>query len=91
MSWNVSYICDLELILSTLTNCKDIVCAVNIQHDCIDSDCTEVIRLVVRQERAETMRTKPVIHHKLTPKYLLNTYSIHIYAHIYAALPSSLR
>ncbi|KIK76179.1 hypothetical protein PAXRUDRAFT_96144, partial [Paxillus rubicundulus Ve08.2h10] len=69
---------------------KDIVCTVNVQHNCIDSDCTEVVGSIVQQERAETTQMKLVIRHKPTPKYLLNTYSIHKYAHIYAALPSSL-
>ncbi|KAI6156015.1 hypothetical protein BKA82DRAFT_4326857 [Pisolithus tinctorius] len=39
-------------------------------------------------ERVLTTRTKPVIRHELTGKYLLNTYSIHNYAFIRTALPS---
>ncbi|KAF8837378.1 hypothetical protein BDN67DRAFT_909323, partial [Paxillus ammoniavirescens] len=69
----------------------DIICGVNLQHNCTDSKCTQLVHHTIRQERVLTRQTKPVIRHEPTGKYLLNTYSIHNYAFIHAALPSSLR
>ncbi|KAI6111276.1 hypothetical protein F5141DRAFT_968851, partial [Pisolithus sp. B1] len=68
----------------------DIVCAVNLQHNCMDSKCITVACCPIQQERILTAQTKPVIHHKETPNYLLNTFSIHNYAFIHTALPASL-
>ncbi|KAI6140155.1 hypothetical protein BKA82DRAFT_97127, partial [Pisolithus tinctorius] len=69
---------------------KAIICGVNLQHNCADSKCIQIIHRTTRQERVLMTRTKPVIRHELTGKYLLNTYSIHNYAFIHAALPLSL-
>ncbi|KAI6008549.1 hypothetical protein EDC04DRAFT_2581982, partial [Pisolithus marmoratus] len=69
---------------------KDLVCVVNIQHNCIDSKCAGSIYSTVHQERSETMQTWTVICHEPTCKFLLNTYSIHNYTHIIATLPLSL-
>lgn len=43
------------------------------------------------QERLETSHTKPIIQHKLTPHYFINTYSIHNYDHINLVIPETLR
>ncbi|KIK10545.1 hypothetical protein PISMIDRAFT_124269, partial [Pisolithus microcarpus 441] len=69
---------------------KDIVCAVNLQHNCMDSKCIMLTPRATLQERVLTTRTKPVVHHEETPNYILNTFSIHNYAFIRAALPASL-
>ncbi|KAI6102394.1 hypothetical protein EDD16DRAFT_1457727, partial [Pisolithus croceorrhizus] len=69
----------------------DIVCAVNLQHDCMDSKCITLTPHATLQERVLTTREKPVIHHKKTPNYFLNTFSIHNYTSICAVLPVSLQ
>ena len=57
----------------------------------MDSKCVKLARIAIRQERIATARTKPVICHEEAPNYFLNTFSIHNYAFIHAALPASLR
>ncbi|KAF8840947.1 hypothetical protein BDN67DRAFT_1048545, partial [Paxillus ammoniavirescens] len=69
----------------------DVICGVNLQHNCTDSKCTQLIHRTVRQERTVTRRTKPAIRHELTGKYFLNTYSVHNYAFIRTTLPSFLQ
>ncbi|KAI6029918.1 hypothetical protein BKA83DRAFT_4030647, partial [Pisolithus microcarpus] len=78
---------DQTLVIS----CMDIVCAVNLQHNCMDSKCIMLTPRATLQERVLTTRTKPVVHHEETPNYILNTFSIHNYAFIRAALPASLQ
>ncbi|EGN97197.1 hypothetical protein SERLA73DRAFT_74899 [Serpula lacrymans var. lacrymans S7.3] len=46
---------------------------------------------VENKERTRSIRTKAIIRHKNTSRYLLNSFSIHNYEHIYMALPESLR
>ncbi|KAG1736269.1 hypothetical protein EDD22DRAFT_745936, partial [Suillus occidentalis] len=74
-----------------VTTAADIICVVNLQHNCVDSQCTDTISQPVRQERLETSRTKPIIRHKSTPHYFFNAYSIHNYDHIHLVLPEALR
>ncbi|KAG2112621.1 uncharacterized protein F5147DRAFT_527444, partial [Suillus discolor] len=69
----------------------DIICVINLQHNCVDSQCTDTIEEPVRQERLETSRTKPIIQHKSTPHYFINAYSIHNYDHINSVIPETLR
>jgi hypothetical protein len=57
----------------------------------VDAGCVKLTQIAIRQERTLTARTKPVICHEETPNYFLNTFSIHNYAFIRAALPASLR
>ncbi|KAI5995504.1 hypothetical protein EDD15DRAFT_2365685 [Pisolithus albus] len=78
---------DQKIVVSWM----DIVCAVNLQHNCMDSKCVTLAHRAVRQERISTVRTKPVLRHEETPNYFLNTFSIHNYAFIHAALPACLR
>ncbi|KAJ8583171.1 hypothetical protein M405DRAFT_722199, partial [Rhizopogon salebrosus TDB-379] len=66
-------------------------CMVNLQHNCIDSQCTDTLQQTVCQERIETFRTKPIIHHKSTLNYFVNAYSIHNYDHIRLVIPETLR
>ncbi|KAG1786006.1 uncharacterized protein HD556DRAFT_1207162, partial [Suillus plorans] len=69
---------------------QEIVCIVNIQHDCVKSQCTDTSQCRLRQERTETTRTKSVIQHKSSLFYLLNAYLIHNYAQIRSVIPPSL-
>ncbi|KAG2087383.1 uncharacterized protein F5147DRAFT_588148, partial [Suillus discolor] len=68
----------------------DIICVINLQHNCVDSQCTDTIEEPVHQERLETSRTKPIIQHKSTPHYFINAYSIHNYDHINSVIPEML-
>ncbi|KAG2120870.1 uncharacterized protein F5147DRAFT_563279, partial [Suillus discolor] len=70
---------------------SDIICIVNLQHNCINSQCTDTLEQHVRQEWIETSRTKPTIRHKSTPHFLVNAYSLHNYAHIHLVIPETLR
>ncbi|OJA17351.1 hypothetical protein AZE42_13066, partial [Rhizopogon vesiculosus] len=69
----------------------DIKCMINLQHNCIDSQCTDTLQQTVYQERIETSQTKSTIHHKSTPSYFVNAYSIHNYDHIRLVIPETLR
>ncbi|KAG2148962.1 hypothetical protein DEU56DRAFT_690332, partial [Suillus clintonianus] len=69
----------------------DIICIVNLQHNCIDSQCTDTLQQHVHQERIETSRTKPIIRHKSTPNFLLNAYSLHNYTYIHLVVSKTLR
>ncbi|KAG1807724.1 hypothetical protein EV424DRAFT_1283807, partial [Suillus variegatus] len=68
----------------------EIICIVNIQHDCVKSQCTDTSQCHLRQERTETTHTKSIIQHKSSLFYLLNAYSIHNYAQIQSVIPPSL-
>ncbi|KAG1744933.1 uncharacterized protein EDB91DRAFT_1023789, partial [Suillus paluster] len=59
-------------------------------HNCIDSQCTDILQQTMCQEWIETSQTKPVIHHKSTPSYFVNAYSIHNYDHIHLVIPKTL-
>ncbi|KAI6138558.1 hypothetical protein BKA82DRAFT_158153 [Pisolithus tinctorius] len=69
----------------------DVICVANVQHNCVDSKCASFVNRAIRQERSETTQVRKAVRHEPTRKYLLNTYSIHNYAHIRRALPPSLR
>ncbi|KAG2145797.1 hypothetical protein DEU56DRAFT_708851, partial [Suillus clintonianus] len=74
-----------------VTTAANIICVINLQHNCLDSQCTDTLQQPVRQERLETRRTKPIIQHKSTPHYFINAYSIHHYDHIHLVIPEALR
>jgi hypothetical protein len=57
----------------------------------VDSKCIKLAQIAICQERISTAQTKPVICHEEAPNYFLNTFSIHNYTFIRAALPASLR
>ncbi|KIN97721.1 hypothetical protein M404DRAFT_98196, partial [Pisolithus tinctorius Marx 270] len=69
---------------------KDVICIVNVQHNCVDLKCASFVNHAICQERSKTTQVQKAIHHEPTRKYLLNTYSIHNYTHIRRALPPSL-
>ncbi|KAG2752138.1 hypothetical protein P692DRAFT_201687974, partial [Suillus brevipes Sb2] len=70
---------------------SDIICSVNLQHNCIDSKCVDMHQQHVLQEQIQTTRTKPVVDHQPTPHFFLNTYSIHNCDHIRLVIPEALR
>ncbi|KAG1801434.1 uncharacterized protein HD556DRAFT_1205427, partial [Suillus plorans] len=67
---------------------KEILCVVNVQHDCASSGANCGIRNVQeRQERIVTTRLRQLIDHAPTNAYFLNTHALHNYQHISALLP----
>ncbi|KAG2142877.1 uncharacterized protein EDB93DRAFT_1088602 [Suillus bovinus] len=69
---------------------QDIMCSVNIQHNCIDSGCTNTGQQPVYQEWTLTSRSRCIVQHKPTPHYILNVYSIHNYNYICLVTPDTL-
>ncbi|KAG1836418.1 hypothetical protein C8R48DRAFT_553148, partial [Suillus tomentosus] len=66
----------------------NVLCAVNVQHDCIASDSSCNIQYTCeKQERAETTKTKHVTQHTANNAYVLNTHSLHNYSLISAVIP----
>lgn len=74
-----------------LNTLQDIICAVNLQHNCLDAKCTDLSTKHLWQERIQTDRTTSIVEHQPSPEYLLNTFSIHNYQHIHSVLPEFLR
>jgi len=70
---------------------KDVLCTVNVQHDCAASRCNEVQMIQECQEHLITTRTKDIVNHKPTNAYLLNIHALHNYQYIASVLPPSLR
>ncbi|KAH9949290.1 hypothetical protein B0H21DRAFT_889914 [Amylocystis lapponica] len=70
---------------------KDIICTVNVQHDCSTCGCKDVLRAQVRQENAETRKTHCLIQHATTYLYTLNTFSLHNHRLIASIIPAPLR
>ncbi|KAH7905869.1 hypothetical protein BJ138DRAFT_1094753 [Hygrophoropsis aurantiaca] len=69
---------------------ENIICTVNVQHDCMKSDCNSTHQIFERQERLLTTRTKNMIDHKPTNSYVLNSYALHNYRWIAACIPPAL-
>ncbi|KAH7918288.1 hypothetical protein BV22DRAFT_1024813 [Leucogyrophana mollusca] len=78
---------DEEVVISG----ENILCAVNVQHNCLNSRCVNTLDKQLRQERITTSRTTPTVKHHPTPHYFLNVHSIHNYAHILSVIPENLR
>ncbi|OBZ77222.1 hypothetical protein A0H81_02596, partial [Grifola frondosa] len=70
---------------------EDVLCVANVQHDCATACCPTTGTARVRQERAETTRMRPQVKHNPEPRYLLNTFSLHNYSTIAAAIPDHLK
>ncbi|KAH7890625.1 hypothetical protein F5I97DRAFT_1777788, partial [Phlebopus sp. FC_14] len=68
----------------------DIICLVNVQHNCIDSKCLELTNINLWQEHILILHTKSIVKHQLTPLYFLNMYFIHNYHHIKSIVPEAL-
>ncbi|EJF61701.1 hypothetical protein BD309DRAFT_824959, partial [Dichomitus squalens] len=69
----------------------DIICVVNVQHDCSRAKCTETGKQTVRQEREDTTQTRAVVTHDCSPLYVLNTIALHNNHRIRDMLPQQLR
>ncbi|KAF8425723.1 hypothetical protein L210DRAFT_3319884, partial [Boletus edulis BED1] len=69
----------------------DVVCTVNVQHDCMTACCGSTRAVFEQQERLLSSRTKVLVDHVPTNAYLLNTYSLHNYQWIISAIPISIR
>ncbi|KAF8546847.1 hypothetical protein OG21DRAFT_1426020, partial [Imleria badia] len=68
----------------------NIICTVNVQHDCPASRCNSTSTVHKKQEHLLTSRTKNLVEHACTNAYVVNTSSIHNYHWIKAAIPSIL-
>ncbi|KAI6008574.1 hypothetical protein EDC04DRAFT_2581978 [Pisolithus marmoratus] len=68
----------------------DVICVVNVQHDCITSSCTSTRTVLEKQEHLVTLRTKDLIDHAPTNAYIINTSLLHNYQWIKAVVPSML-
>ncbi|KAG2064228.1 hypothetical protein BDR04DRAFT_1035851 [Suillus decipiens] len=53
---------------------QDIVYSVDIQHNCIDLNCTNTAQQPLYQEWILTSHSRSIFQHKLTPHYFLNAY-----------------
>ncbi|KAJ3002667.1 hypothetical protein NUW54_g5724 [Trametes sanguinea] len=69
---------------------QDILCAINLQHDCFASDCKEIEKVPMLQERGKSTKTRQLIKHTDANLWLLNTYSIHNYDLIRSSVPLEL-
>ncbi|KAL0568972.1 hypothetical protein V5O48_013001 [Marasmius crinis-equi] len=69
---------------------SDIICTLNVQHDCHYGECTNSKQQVVGQERLETSRSRPVVDHTDVQRFILNTHSLHNHSTISRLLPSFL-
>ncbi|TFY58531.1 hypothetical protein EVJ58_g6361 [Rhodofomes roseus] len=70
---------------------QDIVCAVNIQHDCSKHGCSETGTESIRQEREETTRTRAITKHHDSTDYVVNVLALHNQRLLREALPEPLR
>ncbi|KAJ8086260.1 hypothetical protein PM082_005083 [Marasmius tenuissimus] len=71
-------------------NPAEILCALNVQHDCYSGDCVSYKETPVRQERQLTSLSRSIVDHSNTPFYILNTHSLHNYSIISGLLPTNL-
>ncbi|KAL4075014.1 hypothetical protein V8B97DRAFT_2022606 [Scleroderma yunnanense] len=62
---------DVKIVVLSM----DVLCTVNVHHDCFVS--------------ALTTRTKDLVSHSPTNTFLLNTHALHIYQHLAAVIPPS--
>ncbi|KAG9098244.1 hypothetical protein FRC06_006616 [Ceratobasidium sp. 370] len=86
---------DMPTLTSTnsirLVEFVDLICTVNLQHDCVGSGCNEVELLSVMQEREVSARQQRFVKHKDSTHFILNTQALHNHKHILAALPVELQ
>ncbi|RDX41700.1 hypothetical protein OH76DRAFT_1489271 [Lentinus brumalis] len=73
-----------------LVHAEDILCAVNVQHDCFHAKCTATGTRGLTQEREITSRTRTIVQHKDESHYILNTLGLHNQRYIRMAVPASL-
>ncbi|KAI6147785.1 hypothetical protein BKA82DRAFT_140319, partial [Pisolithus tinctorius] len=72
---------------------KNILCTVNIQHDCAASGtaCDKPQEFQERQERSETTKKKVTFDHAPTNMYVLNVHALHNYQRVSAAIPEGIQ
>ncbi|KAF7982629.1 hypothetical protein HWV62_27053 [Athelia sp. TMB] len=70
---------------------SDIICAVNLQHDCSRGQCATAKTKDVYQEREKTTQQKLQIAHSDNIHYILNTQSLHNYRALFELVPHHLR
>ncbi|KIK76328.1 hypothetical protein PAXRUDRAFT_170254, partial [Paxillus rubicundulus Ve08.2h10] len=70
---------------------QDVICVVNIQHNCVDSKCMDAGTKRVFQEYMVTSQIVSIIDHKPSHNFFLNTYALHNNIHIHALVPPNLR
>ncbi|EIW60461.1 uncharacterized protein TRAVEDRAFT_105016, partial [Trametes versicolor FP-101664 SS1] len=51
----------------------NVICAVNVQHNCRDQKCQLANTRVVRQEHENTTQRAAEVRHSSVPDYVLNT------------------
>ncbi|KAG6376770.1 hypothetical protein JVT61DRAFT_1794 [Boletus reticuloceps] len=66
---------------------SDVICAVNVQHDCITSQCNSTRTMLEQQERLLTSRAQLLVDHAPTNAFILNIHSLHNYQWIISAIP----
>ncbi|KAF8593167.1 hypothetical protein BDV93DRAFT_393540, partial [Ceratobasidium sp. AG-I] len=64
----------------------NIVCLVNLQHDCTAEGKCAQHKVVVQQEREDTCQTRYSVKHSDNARFILNTQSLHNIRHIHPAL-----
>ncbi|KAI0644697.1 hypothetical protein C8Q79DRAFT_912903 [Trametes meyenii] len=70
---------------------QELLCAINVQHNCSSSTCTASGTQVVRQERESTSQSRTVLLHSNSPLYVVNMHALHNQHLLARALPESLR
>lgn len=70
---------------------QDIICAINLQHDCSRGHCTHDNPKDVYQEREKTTRQKMTIAHSDDTHFILNTQSLHNYRALSELIPHHLK
>ncbi|KAG8927112.1 hypothetical protein FRC02_008455 [Tulasnella sp. 418] len=74
-----------------VTTSEDVLCAVNVQHDCSLGKCHISRYVPIRHEGEETANTQPLVLHSDDEHFTLNIHSLHNYRLIRDVTPAQLR
>ncbi|KAL4066879.1 hypothetical protein J3A83DRAFT_4098505, partial [Scleroderma citrinum] len=77
---------DIKIVVLSM----DVLCTVNVQHDCSTSACNAVKQVAEPQEHLVITGTKDLVSHSPINAFLLNTHALHNYQHLAAVIPPSL-
>ncbi|KAL0567444.1 hypothetical protein V5O48_014549 [Marasmius crinis-equi] len=69
---------------------ENVMCGLNVQHDCATVKCSQYKTVPIAQERIEISRTRPVVDHNDDDQFLLNTHTLHNHLFIPKILPNYL-
>ncbi|TBU58803.1 hypothetical protein BD310DRAFT_785140, partial [Dichomitus squalens] len=69
----------------------DIVCVINVQHDCSRARCTTDGKKTIRQEREDTTQSRTVVSHTNSTLYVVNLQALHNQHWMRLTLPDHLR